>query len=121
MTPSGLIIADIGPYLGRSTPRPSMMVGNKKNGMYDYWQEMNDLMWEKSKPVRSTSPKPLASKTKTLVLSSGRETNIYDIQTESWRPASIARWTRAGGASRGAIGFGLGNRRPWKKRKPAVK
>lgn len=88
---SGVIIADIGPYLGRSTPRPSMMVVNKKNGMYDYWQEMNDLMWEKSKPAILTSDKPLGSKTKTLVLSSGRETNFYDIQSESWRPASIAQ------------------------------
>ena len=37
-----MIIADIGPYLGRSTPRPSMVVVNKKDGMYEYWQEMND-------------------------------------------------------------------------------
>ncbi|MCH8311811.1 MAG: hypothetical protein IID17_02360 [Nitrospinae bacterium] len=88
---TGVIIADIGPYLGRSTPRPSMMVVNKKNGMYDYWQEMNNLMWENSKPVNFTPVESLGSKTKTLVLSSGRETDFYDTQTESWRPASIAQ------------------------------
>jgi hypothetical protein len=89
--PSGIIIADIGPYLGRSTPRPSMMVANKKNGMYDYWQEMNDLMWEKSKLVKLASALSLGAKTKTLLLSSGRETDFYDTQTESWRPASITQ------------------------------
>jgi hypothetical protein len=88
---SGVIVADIGPYLGRTTPRPSMLVANKRNGMYHYWKEMNDLMWEKSKPVNLKSSQPLASKTKTLVLTSGRETEFYDVQTESWRPASIAQ------------------------------
>lgn len=88
---SGVIVADIGPYLGRSTPRPSMMVGNKKNGMYDYWQEMNHLMWEKSKPVNLASAENLGAKTKTILLSSGRETNFYDTQSESWRPASITQ------------------------------
>ena len=88
---SGVIIADIGPYLGRSTPRPSMMVVNKKHGMYGYWQEMNDLMWEKSKPVNPASAEPLGSKTKTLLFSSGRETDYYDTQTESWHPASITQ------------------------------
>jgi hypothetical protein len=87
----GIIVADIGPYLGRTTPRPSMLVANKRNGMYPYWQEMNDLMWEKSKPVDLAPPESLASKTKTLVLASGRETEFYDIETESWRPASIAQ------------------------------
>jgi len=87
----GVIIADIGPYLGRSTPRPSMMVVNKKNGMYCYWKEMNDLMWESSKPVDFSPSQPLASKTKTLVLTSGRETEFFDIQTDSWRPASICQ------------------------------
>jgi hypothetical protein len=33
----GKIVADIGPYLGRTTPRPSMVVVNKKDGIYDYW------------------------------------------------------------------------------------
>ncbi len=89
--PGGVIIADIGPYLGRSTPRPSMMIVNKRNGMYDYWQEMNGLMWESSKPVNLAPIESLGSKTKTLVFSSGRETDFYDTQTESWRPASIAQ------------------------------
>ncbi len=87
----GIIVADIGPYLGRTTPRPSMMVVNKRNGMYQYWKEMNDLMWEKSKPVNLSFPESLASKTKTLVFASGRETEYYDIETVSWRPASIAQ------------------------------
>jgi len=87
----GVIIADIGPYLGRSTPRPSMMVVNRKNGMFGYWKEMNDLMWENSKPVDFSPPQILASKTKTLVLTSGRETEFFDIQTDSWRPASICQ------------------------------
>ena len=89
--PGGVIIADIGPYLGRSTPRPSMMIVNKRNGMYDYWEEINDLMWEGSKPVSLTSAEPQGSKTKTLVLSSGRETDFYDTRDETWRPASIAQ------------------------------
>jgi len=88
---SGIIVADIGPYLGRTTPRPSMLVVNKRNGMYHYWKEMNDLMWEKSKPVDLAPPESLASKTKTLVFASGRETEFYDIETGSWRPASIAQ------------------------------
>ncbi|GJL77680.1 MAG: hypothetical protein NPINA01_06690 [Nitrospinaceae bacterium] len=88
---SGVIIADIGPYLGRSTPRPSMIVVNKRNGMFHYWKLMNELMWENSKPVNLKPAKPLALKTRTLVLTSGRETEFYDTQTESWRPASICQ------------------------------
>ena len=87
----GIIIADIGPYLGRTTPRPSMMVANKRNGMYGYWQEMNDLMWDNSKPVVFNPSEPLALKTKTLVFTSGRDTEFYDVQTESWRPSSICQ------------------------------
>ncbi|MCH2391174.1 MAG: hypothetical protein MK238_01430, partial [Nitrospinales bacterium] len=44
----GKIVADVGPYLGRTTPRPSMVVANKKDGIYDYWKSMGDLMWQES-------------------------------------------------------------------------
>lgn len=47
--PGGMIIADIGPYLGRGTPRPTMVVVNKEGGLYKYWQGMNDEMWKGSK------------------------------------------------------------------------
>lgn len=85
----GIIVADIGPYLGRTTPRPSMMVVNKRNGMYGYWKEMNDLMWDKSKPVGLNSSNSLALKTKTLVFTSGRKTEFYDVQSGNWSAASI--------------------------------
>ncbi len=88
--PSGLIIADLGPYLGRTTPRPSMSVVKKKKGMYDYWAGMNDLMWEKSHPVDLKSGDPLLAKTRTLVFTSGpEETQYYDAQSGDWRNASI--------------------------------
>ena len=88
--PGGMIIADIGPYLGRNMPRPSMSVIKKKNGIYDYWRDMNDLMWENSHPVDvKQGPDSLVSKTRTLVFTSGRETEYYDAPSENWRPASI--------------------------------
>ncbi len=87
--PSGMIVADIGPYLGRTTPRPSMVVINKKNGMYDYWQEMNNLMWNESKAALLKQAEPQAGKARTLVFTSGRETEFYDTSSENWRQASI--------------------------------
>ena len=87
---SGLIIADIGPYLGRSTPRPSMQVVNKKNGMFDYWKDMNNIMWENSKPVRMED-NPSTQSTKALVLASGVETEYYDLDLKSWKKASICQ------------------------------
>jgi hypothetical protein len=88
---SGLIVADIGPYLGRSTPRPSMLVINKKKGMFDYWKEMNEIMWETSKPVDMDAADPIAAKTKTLVLASGGETEYYETDSETWNKASICQ------------------------------
>ena len=73
-----MIIADIGPYLGRSTPRPSMQVINKKNGMFDYWKEMNEVMWEHSTPVNMDEADPIVAQTKTLILTSGSETEYFD-------------------------------------------
>lgn len=89
--PGGLIIADIGPYLGRSTPRPSMVVVKKKDGLYEYWQEMNDIMWEGSKPQVHDTAKPVQSQTKTLVFVSGGETECLDPGTGGWRPAVICQ------------------------------
>ncbi len=88
---SGVIVADIGPYLGRSTPRPSMLVINKKKGMFDYWKEMNEVMWEASKPVDMEAADPIAAKTKALVLASGSETEYYETDSESWNKASICQ------------------------------
>ncbi|MBC8283777.1 MAG: hypothetical protein H8E32_08195 [Nitrospinae bacterium] len=88
---SGLIIADIGPYLGRSTPRPSMLVVNKKNGMFGYWREMNEIMWESSKLVKMEVADPSAVNTKTLVFASGSDTEYHDSETDSWQKASICQ------------------------------
>jgi hypothetical protein len=88
---SGMIIADIGPYLGRSTPRPSMQVVNKKNGMFCYWKEMNDIMWESSKPVKMEAVDPSAVESKTLVLASGSKTEFYDSESDSWKKASVCQ------------------------------
>ena len=88
---SGLIIADIGPYLGRSTPRPSMQVVNKKNGMFGYWKDMNEIMWESSKPVKMEVVNPSAVDTKTLVLGSGTDTEYYDSESNCWKKASICQ------------------------------
>ena len=88
---SGMIIADIGPYLGRSTPRPSMQVVNKKNGMFSYWKEMNGIMWKSSKPVKMEVEDPSAINTKTLVLASGSKTEFYDYESDTWQKASICQ------------------------------
>ncbi|HIE42849.1 MAG TPA: hypothetical protein EYP95_06475 [Nitrospinaceae bacterium] len=88
---SGVIVADIGPYLGRSTARPSMLVINKKKGMFGYWKEMNEIMWEASKPVNLEVADPTALQVKTLVLASGTQTNYYDTKTASWEKASICQ------------------------------
>lgn len=88
---SGFIIADIGPYLGRSHPRPSMMVTNKKHGLYEYWQEMNEGMWEESQSLDISRNGAPDSKTNSLVLTSGKETQYFDIRAQSWLPASICQ------------------------------
>ena len=88
---SGIIIADIGPYLGHSTPRPSMQVVNKKNGMFSYWKEMNSIMWKSSKPVKMGVDDPSAINTKTLVLASGSKTEFYDYESDAWQKASICQ------------------------------
>jgi hypothetical protein len=93
---SGLIVADIGHYLGRSTPRPSMLVVNKKKGMFGYWKEMNEVMWEHSTPVDMDVADSIVAQTKTLILASGSETEYFEIDSEVWSKASIcqmgSRW-----------------------------
>ncbi len=88
---SGVIVADIGPYLGRSTPRPSMIVNKKKDGMFYYWFEMNNLMWEESTPFDLDREEAGPAKAKTLVLTSGEETEYYDTGAETWKQATICQ------------------------------
>ena len=87
----GIIVADIGPYLGRNLPRPSMVVINKKNGMYENWQEMNEHMWGDSQPAQYYKPTESGPEPKTLVLVSGPETEYYDAASDFWKPASICQ------------------------------
>ncbi len=89
--PGGSIIADIGPYLGRSTPRPSMMVAKKKNGMFDYWHEMNTVMWEQSMPFDLNLGDELAGESKTLVLTSGKGSEVFHTESGDWRQAIICQ------------------------------
>jgi hypothetical protein len=86
---SGFMIADIGPYLGRNHPRPSMMLVKKKNGLYDYYVELNRTFWEESKPLAPEPHKPSEEETRTQVFVSGKETEYYDAATKSWKPAVI--------------------------------
>jgi hypothetical protein len=86
---SGFMIADIGPYLGRSHPRPSMMLVKKKNGLYDYYVELNRTFWEESKPLAPEPHKPSEEETRTQVFVSGKETEYYDAGTKTWKPAVI--------------------------------
>jgi hypothetical protein len=88
--PWGMVIADIGPYLGRNTPRPSMVVVNKKDGLYDYWTEMNNAMWATSR-VYGPESRPDDFQSKTMVFVSGKETECLDPKAETWRPAVICR------------------------------
>jgi hypothetical protein len=89
--PGGMIIADIGPYLGRGTPRPTMVVVNKKDGLYEYWQEMNNQLWEESKVQTHDAGKQVQTQSKTQVFVSGNETECLDPETNSWRQAVICQ------------------------------
>lgn len=91
----GTIVADIGPYLGRSTPRPSMVVTQKKKGLFEYWHEMNNAMWEGSVSLQKKESKSAGAKIRTLVLISGDETEFYNSQTSSWQPATICQMNDA--------------------------
>ena len=88
---NGVIVADIGPYLGRSTPRPSLLVVNKKGGMYDYWRKMGELMWQESKAFNLDGDDLFGTKTKALMFTSGMETEYYDTEAKNWHPASVCQ------------------------------
>ena len=90
----GKIVADIGPYLGRTTPRPSMVVVNKKGGFYDYWKNMGDLMWQDSKPFDLSGDDFLGTKTKALMFTSGVNTEYYEKVTDSWQKAPICKMNK---------------------------
>ena len=66
-----------------------MMVTNKKNGMYEYWQDLNNAMWTDSKPLVEAGSGKEDSSTKTTVLASGKETEYFDTVSEKWLPASF--------------------------------
>ena len=90
----GKIVADIGPYLGRTTPRPSMVVANKKDGIYDYWKSMGDLMWQESKFFNLSSDDLFGTQTKALMFTSGANTEYYEKATDSWEKASICKMNK---------------------------
>jgi len=85
----GIIIADIGPYLGRNHSRPSLLLVKKKHGLYEHYQDLNRALWEESQPPAQETPQPAGAKTRTQVFASGEDTEYYDAESKSWRPASI--------------------------------
>jgi len=93
--PGGFMIIDIGPYLGRNDQRPSMMVINKKNGIYEHWLTMNEAMWAESKPVETDEGKAKETRTRNYVLASGKDTEYYDAKMDAWYPASICQLNNA--------------------------
>jgi len=85
----GVIIADIGPYLGRNNQRPSMMLLNKKKGLYAHYRELNKALWEDSTPLVAEAPAVSGPKTRTQVFASGEGTEFFDTESNGWRTASI--------------------------------
>ena len=85
----GIMIIDLGPYLGRNHQRPSMMLVNKKNGLYEHYRALNQTLWEESVPLESESQNILGPKTKTQVFTSGKATQYYDTEAKDWRKASL--------------------------------
>jgi hypothetical protein len=94
------IVADIGPYLGRTTPRPSMVVVNKKDGIYDYWQKMGDLLWQESKFFNMSKDDLFGTQAKAFMFTSGASTRLeektefYCKNTDSWEKASICKMNK---------------------------
>jgi hypothetical protein len=85
----GIIITDLGPYLGRNHQRPSMMLVNKKKGLYHHYRVLNQTLWEESVPLESETKKLSGPKTKTQVFTSGKATQYYDPETDRWQKASL--------------------------------
>ncbi len=90
----GKIVADIGPYLGRTTPRPSMVVTNKKDGIYDYWKKMGELMWQESNFFDLSKDDLFGTKTKAFMFTSGVDTEYYEKTTDGWQKASICKMNK---------------------------
>ena len=85
----GIMIIDLGPYLGRNHQRPSMMLVNKKRGLYEHYRALNQTLWEESVPLKSESQNISGPKTKTQVFTSGKATQYYDTEAKDWRKASL--------------------------------
>jgi hypothetical protein len=85
----GIIIADLGPYLGRNDQRPSMLLVNKKKGLYEHYRALNQALWQESIPLESEPQQLSGPKTKTQVFTSGKATQYYDVETDSWIKASL--------------------------------
>ncbi len=88
---SGLIIADIGPYLGKSHQRPSMMLTPKRGGLFEQYQDLAEAMWQESKPAVTHSVIGTEARTKTLVFSSGINTEVLDLETNQWKPSVLCK------------------------------
>lgn len=87
---SGLIIADIGPYLGRNNQRPSLMMTPKKHGLFDHYRDLNEALWKDSHPISAEKSTPVTRrKTRTQLFTSGPETEYLDKETKEWQPAFI--------------------------------
>jgi hypothetical protein len=68
-----------------------MVVVNKKDGIYDYWKSMGDVMWQESKFFNLSNEDLFGTKTKAFMFTSGLETEFYDKTTDSWENASICK------------------------------
>ena len=85
----GIIITDLGPYLGRNHQRPSMLLINKKKGLYEHYRALNETLWEESVPLKSGTALVSGPKTKTHVFTSGKATQYYDVEKDDWLKASL--------------------------------
>ncbi|QPJ60533.1 MAG: hypothetical protein G3M70_00960 [Candidatus Nitronauta litoralis] len=89
--PGGIIIADIGPYLGKSHQRPSMMLVRKRGALFDQYENLANAMWEESHPVITQLTIGTTKKTKASVFASGIGTEVFDNQASEWIPAVLCQ------------------------------
>lgn len=99
---TGLIIADIGPYLGKSHQRPSMLLTPKRGGLFEQYQELAEIMWHESRPVLSSSVAGAEERTRALVLASGSGTEVLDPETGKWGPSILCKMNGRWKAIKGA-------------------
>jgi hypothetical protein len=66
-----------------------MLLVNKKKGLYEHYRALNQALWKESVPLESGSRKISGPKTKTQVFTSGKATQYYDAETDSWLKASL--------------------------------